>query len=147
MEWMSDVGLATRRPVPHPVAAPLAAGGLLLAGCTALAVVDTSTGPTICPFKLLTGLDCPGCGTTRAAHQLFTGHLAAAADLNVLALVAIPLVLAALFVALTTALGGPRWRSVTFPATWTRVALVVVAAFWVVRNLPVAPFDWLGTGT
>jgi hypothetical protein len=144
---MSDVGLATRHRVTHPVAAPVAAGGLLLAGCAALAVVDPSGGPTICPFKLLTGLDCPGCGGTRAAHQLFTGHLGAAADLNVLALVGIPLVLAALFVSLTAAFGGPRWRSFTFSSTWTRVALVVVAVFWVVRNLPGAPFDWLGTGT
>jgi hypothetical protein len=27
------------------------------------------------------------------------------------------------------------------------LALAAVAVFWVVRNLPVAPFDWLGTGT
>ncbi len=32
-------------------------------------------------------------------------------------------------------------------ASWTRVALVVIVAFWVLRNLPVAPFNWLGTGS
>jgi hypothetical protein len=144
---MRDAGVVTRTPARHPLAAPLAAGGLLLAGCVTLAVVDPSGGPTICPFKAVTGLDCPGCGGTRAAHQLFTGHLAAAADFNLLAFVAIPLVLVALFVTLTAAFGGPRWRALSFSSTWTRVALVVVGAFWVLRNLPVAPFDWLGTGT
>ena len=43
-------------------------------------------------------------------------------------------------------LGGPRWRSVSLSPAWTRVALVVVLAFWVLRNLPIAPFRWLGTG-
>jgi hypothetical protein len=144
---MTDVSVVTRSPVRHPVAAPLGAGGLLLAGCVGVALVDPSGGPTICPFKLVTGWDCPGCGGTRAAHQLFTGHLGAAADLNVLALLGIPLILTALFVSLTAALGGPRWRSIAFSRLWTSVALVAVLAFWLLRNLRVAPFDWLGTAT
>jgi uncharacterized protein DUF2752 len=128
------------------VAAPLVAGGLLVGGCVALALVDPSHGPTLCPFKAVTGLDCPGCGGTRAAHQLFTGHLGAAVDLNVLAVLALPFLLWGVFVSLTAMLGGPRWRAVSLSPAWTRVALVVVVAFWVLRNLPVAPFSWLGTG-
>lgn len=27
-----------------------------------------------CPFKLLTGLDCPGCGGQRAVHDFLHGH-------------------------------------------------------------------------
>ena len=127
-------------------AAPYLAGGLLLAGCVGLAVVDPTHGPTLCPFKAVTGLDCPGCGGTRAAHQLFTGHLGQAVDFNVLAVLAFPFILWGLFVSLTAMLGGPRWRSVSLSPAWTRVALVVVVAFWVLRNVPVAPFSWLGTG-
>jgi hypothetical protein len=44
-------------------------------------------------------------------------------------------------------LGGPRWRSVSFSAPWTKVALVAVVAFWILRNLSFAPFSWLGTGS
>jgi Protein of unknown function (DUF2752) len=128
-------------------AAPFIAGGLLLTGCIALAVVDPSHGPPICPFKAVTGLDCPGCGGTRAAHQLFTGHLGAALSFNVLAVVAMPFILWGLFASLTAMLGGPRWRSVALSPQWTRVALVLLVAFWVLRNVPVAPFNWLGTGT
>jgi len=126
-------------------AAPFVAGGLLLGGCVALAVVDPTNGPPVCPFNALTGLDCPGCGGTRAAHQLFTGNPVAAVDLNILAVVALPIILWGLFVSLTAMLGGPRWRGFSLSSQWTRVALVVVAAFWVLRNLPVAPFSWLGT--
>ena len=129
------------------VAAPLVAGGLLLSGCVALAIVDPTHGPPLCPFKAVTGFDCPGCGGTRAAHQLFTGHLGAALDYNVLAVVAMPFILWGLFVSLTAMFGGPRWRSISLSPQWTRVALVVIVAFWVLRNVPIAPFGWLGTGT
>jgi hypothetical protein len=143
---MIDASVATRAAVARPVAAPVIAGGLLLGGCVALAAVDPSGAPTLCPFKLATGLDCPGCGGTRAAHQLLTGHPLAAADLNLLALVAIPLALWGLFVSLTAMLGGQRWRAFSFSPVVLRTALAVAVAFWVVRNLPVTPFDWLGTG-
>jgi hypothetical protein len=142
---MSQASVATRARESHPVGAPVAAGAALLGGCVAVALVDPSGGPTVCPFRLVTGLDCPGCGATRAAHQLFTGNPVAAADLNVLALVAIPLVLLGLFVSLTAMLGGPRWRTFSPPSGWVRAALVVAVVFWVARNVPLAPFDWLSS--
>jgi hypothetical protein len=131
----------------RPKVAPLIVGGLLLGGCVALAVVDPTHGPPLCPFKAVTGYDCPGCGGTRAAHQLFTGHLATAVDFNVLAVLAMPLILWSLFVSVTAMLGGPRWRGISLSPQWTRIALVVLVAFWVLRNIPVFPFSWLGTGT
>ncbi len=112
-----------------------------------LALVDPTHGPPVCPFKAVTGLDCPGCGGTRAAHQLLTGHLGAALSYNVLAVVAMPFIVWGLFVSLTTMLGGPKLRMISLSPTWTRVALVAIVVFWVVRNLPIAPFNWLGTGS
>lgn len=41
-----------------------------------------ATGPTLCPFRLLTGLPCPGCGTTRAVGALLAGDLPEAWALN-----------------------------------------------------------------
>lgn len=130
----------------RPVAAPVAAGAAVLAGCVALAVVDPAQGPPICPFRALTGWDCPGCGGTRAAHQLLTGNLAAAVDLNVLAVLALPFVVWALWVVLVRAFGGPRLPMPAVSRRWSVVALMVVGAFWVVRNLAGTPFAWLGTG-
>ena len=127
--------------------APWIAGGALLGGCVALAVVDPSHGPPVCPFKAVTGLDCPGCGGTRAAHQLFTGHLGAALSYNALAVFALPFIVWGLFVSLTAMLGGPRWRVPSLSPRWTQTAAVVLLAFWVLRNIPVAPFQWLGTGS
>jgi hypothetical protein len=42
----------------------------------------TSTFYPHCAFHDLTGLDCPGCGTTRALYQLLHGNVGAAFRLN-----------------------------------------------------------------
>lgn len=47
-----------------------------------------------CPFKLLTGLSCPGCGFQRALHALLHGHFAEAAAYNYWLLFALPYLLA-----------------------------------------------------
>ncbi|MBP3284384.1 MAG: DUF2752 domain-containing protein [Clostridia bacterium] len=37
---------------------------------------------TVCPFLILMGFPCPGCGLTRATFCLFTGNFAGAIELN-----------------------------------------------------------------
>ena len=45
----------------------------------ALYALDPSDdGPTLCPFALLTGTACPGCGLSRAASSVVRGDLGAA---------------------------------------------------------------------
>src|SRR4030095_2188 len=71
---------------------------LLLAGSAYLFVFEPGKSGFFppCPFRLLTGFTCPGCGTTRALHQILHGHFAAAFMLNPLLLLAIPFLLFAL---------------------------------------------------
>ena len=38
----------------------------------------------LCPLRMLTGLSCPGCGTTRAANAVLHGHFLTALRLNYL---------------------------------------------------------------
>jgi hypothetical protein len=95
-----------------------------------------------CPFFALTGLDCPGCGITRALHALLTGDVGRALDHNVLFVLALPIVVWAIVASAVRRAGhhvpGPevRWRP------WSTVAAVVlVGGFWIVRNLP--DLHWL----
>ena len=44
-----------------------------------------------CPIKLLTTLDCPGCGFQRALHATLHGNLIEAVHYNLFLLVAIPI--------------------------------------------------------
>jgi hypothetical protein len=95
-----------------------------------------------CAFKLLTGLDCPGCGGTRMVWYLLHGDIFQAARYHIVALIAIP-ILAYAYVAFA----ARRLFNVTLPTK--RIPLVGILGFlvfWVVfavlRNLPWAPFDW-----
>jgi hypothetical protein len=135
----------TAVPVDRHAVASLGAGALVGGVAVVAALVDPAGGPALCPFRSLTGLDCPLCGATRAAHHLFRGDLVAAADLNVLFLVLAPALLAFAFVVARRALGGPPIEPVAFGrrAAWTLVGVVV--AFWVVRNLAVPGLDWMAT--
>ena len=64
--------------------------GAAVAGCAYLAVVDPnqSTWYPQCPFKAITGWDCPGCGITRALRAMVTGHPLRAFDHNALVVLA-----------------------------------------------------------
>ena len=85
-----------------------------------------------CPFKALTGLDCPACGGLRMTHDLLNGDLAAAVVDNVFLLVAMPALAVWLVV---------RWRrGLTLMPTAATVILVVTAVAWtVMRNWPGFP--------
>src|SRR5215467_1289585 len=50
----------------------------------------------ICPFRALTGFTCPGCGSTRALHQLLHGNFSAAFKLNPLFLIGLPFLIGVL---------------------------------------------------
>lgn len=54
------------------IAAPIGLAVFLMAGSSG------DDGPTLCPFALMTGTACPGCGMTRAASHLIRGDLEAA---------------------------------------------------------------------
>jgi Protein of unknown function (DUF2752) len=94
----------------------------------------------VCEFHELTGLNCPGCGGTRAAYQLLHGHFVQALHDN------------ALFLLSLAALAGRgawcaarkiRRRPVPpfLPPNVLWTFLVVAIVFTVLRNLPA--FSWL----
>lgn len=95
-----------------------------------------------CQFHRLTGLQCPGCGSLRAMHQLLHGRLAAAFHLNALLVVSLP---ALAWWAARTSIG--LWKRQPLadgirPA-WLWCALAVTLAFGVLRNLPLPQLAWL----
>lgn len=85
-----------------------------------------------CPFKWLTGWNCPACGGLRMTHDLLHGDLAASVNDNLFLLVGIPMLAGWLL------LRRSRGQSVrSIPAI---VTVVVVATAWtVLRNLPNFP--------
>ena len=73
----------------------IAIGLLLLAALALLLLVDTAQSVWMhkCPFKLLTGLQCPGCGGQRAVHALLHGDVVGALRYNWFLIYAAPYLL------------------------------------------------------
>jgi uncharacterized protein DUF2752 len=115
---------------------------LLLAGSSYLFVFEPGrTGfYPVCIFRLLTGLQCPGCGSTRAMHQVLHGHFATAFTLNPLLLLAIPFMLFAFLRYSVIVMRGGVPRQNVLPASVIYGLFFVVVSFWIFRNTPFYPF-------
>lgn len=95
-----------------------------------------------CPWLMLTGTYCPGCGGLRAVNDLTRGDLAAAASSNVLFVGSIPVLLV-----LWSRWLVDRWRGIRRvpdsrrAVRWAIAFSAVALVFWVARNLP--GLEWL----
>lgn len=85
-----------------------------------------------CPFRLLTGWYCPGCGGLRMTYDVMHADLAAAAADNLLLLVGLPAL------AIWWLLRRRQRRPAVTPAAVIVVAVAAVA-WTVARNLPGFP--------
>lgn len=132
-----------------PWLAPVGVAALALGGCVAVAVLDPASRAEVspgCPFRALTGLDCPGCGGTRALYALTQGQLATSVSHNLLLWLLTPLLLVAWGSWLLTTVG--RRDAVWQPGphvAWTLAWATI--GFWVLRNVPFAPLTWLASGS
>lgn len=115
---------------------------LLIAGAAYLFIFDPGKSGffPLCPFRFLTGLTCPGCGGTRALHQLLHGNFETAFTLNPLLLIAIPFLLFFLIRYSVIAMRGGVPRPIALPIRFTYALLVIILSFWIFRNTPFYPF-------
>ena len=111
-----------------PVSAALLAGALVYIG-----LADPHSPDSVypqCPFKGLTGWNCPACGGLRMTHDLLHGHLMASVYDNVFLLVVHP-------AAGRVDPGAPASQPVVAADTDDgHVGGVAATAWTVVRNLP-----------
>jgi hypothetical protein len=109
----------------------------LLVGVAAFALTARTVNPheagryPLCPFHAATGLDCPGCGSLRAVHDLLHGDAAEAVGHNALLIAFLPIAITA---ALRWSRGKPPHRIARSPAT-ALTAVAVVVLWTLVRNV------------
>lgn len=89
----------------------------------------------LCPFKALTGWDCPACGGLRAVNDLGHGQWDAAVHSNLLLVASIPVVVALWALWLRTGWTGGKVRLPSARPLLIGYAVLAVV-FTVLRNTP-----------
>ncbi len=103
------------------------------------ALFDPENSPyfPVCPFKKYTGFLCPGCGSQRAVHSLFQLNFIKAFQENALLVIALPyLIIGSIF----DFIRNPdkkilKWRKLLFGKRAIYIILVIILAFWILRNM------------
>ena len=110
-------------------------GALTAAALAYIGLVDPHRPGAVfpgCPFKMLTGWNCPACGGLRMTHDLLHGEVSAAVVDNIFLLIGLPLL--AIWAV---------WRRGRGQRAFTPVVIVVIAiamlGWTVLRNLPGFP--------
>lgn len=89
-----------------------------------------------CPWLMLTHTECPGCGSQRAIHDLLHFRVADAFRHNLLIPIAIPyIVLGTIFHFWQGKHPFPRIEKVLYGRYAALVVLIIVVAYWVLRNI------------
>ena len=94
-----------------------------------------------CPFRMLTGFNCPGCGSTRGLHRLLHGDVVAAFEFNPLLIISLPFLLYALMRYTSAALRGQPLNWNRLNARYISTLIAVIISFWIFRNTPFYPFS------
>jgi len=122
--------------------------GVLILTCAAAALYQRGPSGLAwlpgCTFHHLTGLNCPGCGMTRAAHATLHGRIGEAFRYNPVGMILLPMAFFGLGCELV---GWIRGKPLPFRfnvgARGAKLIAVTVIAFWILRNIPAWPFTLL----
>lgn len=96
-----------------------------------------------CLVKLTTGLDCPGCGGTRAFYYLLHGNIPQAVRYHAVAVFAAPFLLWLYVGYAVKKIWGKQIPMPKLSSGTVSAFIAVWAVFMVVRNIPIAPFTSL----
>ena len=88
-----------------------------------------------CPFKSFTGLDCPGCGSQRAIHELMHLNFKKAFEYNALLVLSVPyLLLLIIFNFESVKQRFPKLERILFGWKSVWIISIIVILFFIFRN-------------
>jgi len=96
-----------------------------------------------CVFNSVTGYYCPGCGSQRAIHSLLHLNFAGVVGNNFLFLPALFLLIYHYSFAFLNKKFSWKLPNIFYFKSTPWIILVVIILFWILRNLPIYPFNIL----
>lgn len=96
-----------------------------------------------CPFQVITGYYCPGCGSQRAIHSFLHFRWDEVIHYNILMFPAAFLILYHYSRPLVRKYFNLAIPNVLYLKQTPWVILLIIVAFWILRNIQFEPFTWL----
>lgn len=96
-----------------------------------------------CPFHSITGLHCPGCGSQRAIHDFLHGNIIEGFQHNFLMGLGFLVLFYKLFLLFRAKFYPDKKTNLLYNPKTPWIILVLILSFWILRNLPFAPFTYL----
>ncbi|MHA7110082.1 DUF2752 domain-containing protein [Sunxiuqinia elliptica] len=90
-----------------------------------------------CPFKLITGYKCAGCGSQRAIHHLLHLNIGRSFKSNPLLIISLPYILMGIYLDLKKN-PSPKilqFRKSLYGTTAIFLILTIIIGFWIIRNI------------
>ena len=89
-----------------------------------------------CPFLMITGFECPGCGSQRAIHDLLHFRISDAFNQNAIVPIALPYIFLGIYLDL---FGGkekfPRLERFFFGKWAGIIVIIIFISYWILRNI------------
>lgn len=97
-----------------------------------------------CPFHYITGFFCPGCGSQRAVHLLLHGDVVGAFRFNPLMVLTLPVLIYGMTITIANWIFETKYRLMLFYSNLFIFGYFGLAIlYWILRNLPIYPFNLL----
>jgi hypothetical protein len=88
-----------------------------------------------CPFLMLTHLECPGCGSQRAIHQLLNLNLLGALKFNLLLVLFLPILFYHFTLKVISYFTNKEYRfKILYHKLTPYIIFTITLTFWVLRN-------------
>lgn len=96
-----------------------------------------------CPLYATTSIYCPGCGSQRALHDLLHLNIKEVIGHNILFLFGLAVLIYHLTIQFLNKFYGKNIKNYLYHKNTPIIILVIVIVFWILRNIPIYPFNLL----
>ena len=96
-----------------------------------------------CPFFNYTGIYCAGCGSQRAIHQIINGNIITGIRHNYLLILVFGVLSYKAGIFILNKFHNKTYADIFHKPLATKIILILVLLFWVLRNIRIVPFTEL----